>query len=446
LLQSTSPLVAQSGHRLPKIAAAIEPHFPNRSFLFELRDMTSPNDATDHPKPVVEPSPAAADPTTRALQQRIHQQEILAELGVVALQGKPFRELLNETVRLTAEGMNAEFCKVLEYTPGDNRLLVRAGVGWHEGIVGRATVGADLESPSGFALRTGKPVISNHLENEQRFRTPELLVEHGIRRAMNVILQGDGSPYGVLEVDSRSEGEFSQHDVAFLQGAANILGMAIEQQQYQRKLQAALDRHEVLLREVNHRMKNSLQVVSSMLQLQANAAGDQNLSETLNEAASRVNAVGRAYERLAYTADYENIDLIEYLRQIINDLEPTVAPCKIQFDAPEAIRFAADRAILIGLIITELVSNAGKYAYPNRAGGLISVQASLQTDKEAIAISVRDEGVGFPPGFDPAASKRLGTRLVNALSKQLGGELTRPLVPIGSNFTLQIPLRSSRTQ
>jgi two-component sensor histidine kinase len=407
--------------------------------------MTSPSDAPDHPKPVVEPSPASADPTTRALKQRIRQQEILAELGVVALQGKSFLELLNETVRLTAEGMNAEFCKVLEYVPADNRLLVRAGVGWHEGIVGKATVGADLESPSGFALRTGKPVISNHLENEQRFRTPELLVEHGIRRAMNVILQGDGSPYGVLEVDSRSEGEFSQHDVAFLQGAANILGMAIEQQQYQRKLQAALDRHQVLLREVNHRVKNSLQVVSSMLQLQAHAVGDQALSERLTEAASRVNAVGRAYERLAYTADYENIDLIEYLRQIINDLEPTVAPCKIQFDAPEAIQFAADRAILIGLIINELVSNAGKYAYPDRAGGSIWVRVSLQTNKEAIMISVRDEGVGLPLGFDPAASKRLGTRLVNALSKQLGGELTRQSAPTGANFTLDIP-RSTTTQ
>jgi two-component sensor histidine kinase len=402
--------------------------------------MPSPNDATNHPKPVVEPSPEPADPTTRALQQRIRQQEILAELGVVALQGKPFLELLNETVRLTAEGMNAEFCKVLEFIPADNRLLVRAGVGWHEGIVGRATVGVDLESPSGFALRTGKPVISNHLENEQRFRTPELLVEHGIRRAMNVILQGDGSPYGVLEVDSRSEGEFSQNDIAFLQGAANILGMAIEQQQYQRKLQAALDRHQVLLREVNHRVKNSLQVVSSMLQLQANAVGDQDLSERLNEAASRVNAVGRAYERLAYTADYESIDLIEYLRQIIHDLEPTVAPCKIQFDAPDGIRFAADRAILVGLIITELVSNAGKYAYPDRAGGLIGVR--VQTKNDAIAISVRDEGVGLPPGFDPAASKRLGTRLVTALSKQLGGELTRPPSSTGTDFTLQIPLRS----
>jgi len=393
--------------------------------------------------PVVEPSPASADPTTRALKQRIRQQEILAELGVVALQGKPFLELLNETARLTAEGMNAEFCKVLEYMPTGNRLLVRAGVGWHDGIVGRATVGADLESPSGFALRTGKPVISNHLENEQRFRTPGLLVQHGIRRAMNVILQGDGSPYGVLEVDSRSEGEFSQNDIAFLQGAANILGMAIEQQQYQRKLQAALDRHQVLLREVNHRVKNSLQVVSSMLHLQANAIDDQNLSERLNEAASRVNAVGRAYERLAYTADYENIDLIEYLRQIIGDLDPTVAPCRIQFDAPQAVQFAADRAILVGLIINELVSNAGKYAYPDHSGGSIWVRVRLQTENETVAISVRDEGVGLPPGFDPASSKRLGARLVNALAKQLGGELIRQPAPTGTDFALHIPLRSA---
>src|SRR5215467_1649598 len=239
--------------------------------------MTSQNDATEHPKPVVEPSPVSADPVTRALQQRIRQQEILAELGVVALQGNTFLELLNETVRLTAEGMNAEFCKVLEYIPADNRLLVRAGVGWHEGIVGKATVGADLESPSGFALHTGKPVISNHLENEQRFRTPELLVEHGIRRAMNVILQGDGAPYGVLEVDSRSEGEFSEHDIAFLQGAANLLGMAIERQRHELQLKAALDRHQVLLKEISHRVKNSLQMVSSMLHLQAGTTDDDGL-------------------------------------------------------------------------------------------------------------------------------------------------------------------------
>ena len=379
------------------------------------------------------------DLTARTLRQRIRQQELLAELGVLALQRTSFSDMLNHTARMTAEGLGAEYCKVLEYIPAENRFLVCAGVGWEEGIVGSASVGADLASPAGYALRTGKPVISNHLKNEQRFRTPELLSEHGIHRAMNVILQGDGAPFGVLEVDSKSEGEFSERDIAFLQGAANILGMAIEQQQYQRKLKDALDRHQILLKEVNHRVKNSLQVVSSMLQLQARSVGDPDLSERLTEASSRVSAVGRAYERLAYNADYENVDLVEYLRQIVGDLEPTVAPCKIEFDAPEEIQFAADRAILVGLILNELVSNAGKYAYPDCPGGSIWVRL-VQPDNKSILASVRDEGVGLPLGFDPTASKGLGNRLVNALSKQLGAELTRPMSPIGTNCELLVPL------
>ena len=378
----------------------------------------------------------------RALRLRIRQQELLAELGVLALQGTSFIEMLNHAARVTAEGLGAEYCKVMEYMPTENRLLVRAGVGWDEGVVGHATVGADLASPAGYALRTGKPVISNHLENEQRFRTPELLVEHGIRRAMNVILQGDGSPFGVLEVDSRSEGEFSEQDIAFLQGAANILGMAIEQQQYQRKLQAALERHQILLKEVNHRVKNSLQVVSSMLYLQASDAGDPVLSDRLNEASTRVSAVGRAYERLAYNADYESIGLASYLREVIDDLETAVAPCKVQLEVPEEIQFAADRAILVALIINELVLNAGKHAYPNSAGGSIWVRV-VQKDKDLVQISVRDEGVGLPAGFDPLTSKRLGSRLINALAKQLDAELTRPFSAIGTNFALLIPLAST---
>ena len=397
---------------------------------------------SDHKSPVVEPPTSnekSDDLTGRALRQRIRQQELLSELGVLALQRTSFSDMLNHTARMTAEGLGAEYCKVMEYIPAENRLLVCAGVGWEEGIVGSASVGADLASPAGYALRTGKPVISNHLENEQRFRTPELLIDHGIRRAMNVILQGDGAPFGVLEVDSKSEGEFSEHDIAFLQGAANILGMAIEQQQYQRKLKAALDRHQVLLKEVNHRVKNSLQVVSSMLQLQAKSVGDPDLSERLNEASTRVNAVGRAYERLAYNADYENIDLVEYLRQIVDDLEPTVAPCKIELDAPEQIQFAADRAILVGLILNELVSNAGKYAYPDCPGGSIQVRL-VQPDNHSILVSVRDEGVGLPVGFDPTASKGLGTRLVNALSKQLGAQLTRPVSPTGTHCELLVPI------
>ena len=365
--------------------------------------------------------------------------KILAELGVLALQGTPFLELLNQTARLTAEGMKAEFCKVLEYIPAQNRLLVRAGVGWHEGIVGVATVGADLESPSGFALRTGKPVISNHLENEQRFRTPELLVEHGIRRAMNVILQGDGSPYGVLEVDSRSEGEFAEHDIAFLQGAANILGMAIERQRYERQLNIALDRHQILLKEISHRVKNSLQIVSAMLLLQANSV-DNDALRYLKEASGRVSAVGRAYERLSYDANVEDINLGPYLQDVCADVVSAVSHCKLHFDAVQGIQLDADRAILLALIINELVTNAAKYAFPDRFGGHIWVRLARQ-DENTARISVRDDGVGLPTGFDISKSRGLGMRIVARLSKQLGAAVSHRGHLEGTEFIMIIPLQ-----
>jgi two-component sensor histidine kinase len=81
-----------------------------------------------------------------------------------------------------------------------------------------------------------------------------------------------------------------------------------------------------------------------MLHLQANAVGDPNLSERLNEASTRISAIGRAYERLAYNADYENIDLVAYLREVIEDLRGAVAPCEIHLETPKEIQFAADRA------------------------------------------------------------------------------------------------------
>src|SRR6266852_4653756 len=110
-------------------------------------------------EPVIEKTSGAAERdrlTERLLQLRVRQQEILAELGVLALQGTPFDKLIDQTASLAAEGMEAEFCKVMEYLPATNRFLVRAGVGWRPGIIGKATIGADCESPGGFALRTGK--------------------------------------------------------------------------------------------------------------------------------------------------------------------------------------------------------------------------------------------------------------------------------------------------
>ena len=105
-----------------------------------------------------------------------------------------------------------------------------------------------------------------------------------MRRAINVILQGDGVPFGVLEVDSKSEGDFSEKDIAFLQGAANIIGMAIERQRYERNLKAALEHQQVLVKEINHRVKNNLQLVASMLNLRAGAQDDPTINQILGDA------------------------------------------------------------------------------------------------------------------------------------------------------------------
>ena len=399
----------------------------------------------DGDSPVVEPNPAGDDPdvTLRALQQRIRQQEILAELGVVALHGASLDTLLAETARLAAEGLRSPFSKVLEYMPSANRFLVRAGVGWQEGVVGHATIGADLESPAGYALRTGKPVISNHLENEDRFRTPDLLRQHGIHRAMNVILQGDGRPFGVLEVDSRSDEKFVEQDLTFLQGAANILGMAIERERQRQSLEAALERHEVLLKEMSHRVKNSLMIVSSLLHLQASDVGDSTLTAHLEEAAHRVSAVAKAHDRLIHGGDVDRMDLGKYIEAIGRDLDASVAHCVVHVEARHGIDIPADRAISVAMIVNELITNAAKYAYRERTGGEIWVSLT-ENGKDVLAISVRDGGDGLPEGFDLAKPKGLGMRIITSFVQQLKGTLQVRDANPGTEFIITLPRPAAR--
>lgn len=384
--------------------------------------------------------PADAEISRRVLNLRIRQQEILAKLGVSALRGTAFEALLDETVHLIAEGLEVELAKVLEYIPADKRLRMRAGVGWDEGLVGTATIGADLESPAGFALSTGKPVISNHLENEERFRTPELLAHHGVRRAMNVILEGDGAPYGILEVDSRSEGEFTKHDIAFLQGAANILGMAIERQRHERSLQEALEHQQVLVKEINHRVKNSLQLVSSMLNLQAGV--DPVVAERLRDASSRISAIARAHEKLYRSPQIAKIDLGEYLIAVCGDLNEVTSHCTVACSAPETVFMSTDRAIPVALLVTELVTNSAKHAYPDGQSGTVWVSLA-RGDDDTARISVRDDGAGLPPDFEMSQGTGLGMRLTMLLAHQIDAVVRINRLARGTEFLIEVPLEPS---
>lgn len=384
----------------------------------------------------IEPSALSPD-----LERRIRQQHLLAELGVKALQGASFNQLMDDAAHLVAQGMEAEFCKILEHIPAEKCLLVRAGVGWEPGVVGVATVGDDLASPGGFALRTGQPVISNHLENEERFRTPELLVKYGVHRAMNVILQGEGRPFGVLEVDSRSEHEFSPHDIAFLQGAANLLGMAIERERYEQSLKTALERQKVLLGEITHRVKNGLAIVASMLKLQASEVNDPALTLQLEEAASRVTAVAKAHQRIHQSNGSDRLELGAYVSDVCQDLNEAVPGCEIEVAVEPGITITTDRAVPIALVANELITNAAKYAYQGSQGGTIWVRVGRGGD-DTIELSVRDGGQGLPADFDLGSAPGLGMRIVSAFSRQLNATVDVRRLDPGTEFVVTAPRES----
>lgn len=368
---------------------------------------------------------------------RLKQQTLLSRFGLHALREGDLLSLLQLATEMCADGMDAQYCKALEYEREVGHLLVVAGTGWGEGIVGKATVGADMDSPAGYALKTGQPVISNHLGEETRFRTPEMMAAHGVRRAVNVIISNRDGDFGVLEVDDTREGAFGPADIAFMQGFANLLGGAIERQRADARLKAALERQELLAREMSHRVKNGLSVVRSMLSLQSKAAVDEKVRHALLDAQSRIDAVAQVHDQLWRQPELGFIDLAEFVGALCASLRGNLGGHTLVTRVP-SIQLEADRAIPLGLLITELVTNAGKYAYPS-SEGLISVV--IEPMRGRFLLKVSDDGVGLPADFEVEASSRasLGMRMIRSLAMQLGAEVELLRGGPGAVFSFDIP-------
>jgi len=377
-----------------------------------------------------------------ALALRLRQQAILSDFGVEALRATALLPLLQRATELCAEGMEAQFCKALEYQPHQDCLLVCAGVGWAPEAIGTAIIGADLASPAGYALKTGRPVISNHLENETRFRTPKLMADHGIRRAINVLIANRDGHYGVLEVDDTRVGQFEEADIAFMQGFANLVGGAIERQRAEARLKAALERQELLSREMSHRVKNSLAVVAGFLGLQARGSDNADVQAALADARARVEAVAQVHDQLWRQPSLEAIDVAGFLEALCDRLQESAPHLTLACRVPP-VSIPADLAIPLGLFVNELVTNAIKYAYPDGAGEIrVTVREAPAGDgaPAGLVLTVCDDGVGLPEGFDPTAprSMSLGMRIVSSLARQLGGPLTVATDRPGAHFALPI--------
>jgi PAS domain S-box-containing protein len=205
------------------------------------------------------------------------------------------------------------------------------------------------------------------------------------------------------------------------------------------RLQASLCEKELLLKEVHHRVKNNLQVVSSMLNLQAQNASDPAMARSLQESQGRVRSMALIHERLYKSGDLARINFEEYVRNLTAYLMRSYSKpgehIDLRLDTSD-IPLSIDTAIPCGLIINELVSNALKYAFPGSRQGTITV--AIRKEDGHYTLFVSDDGVGMPANMDFRNHSSLGLQLVNTLVGQLDGSITLNTEK-GTAFTIRFP-------
>ena len=213
-----------------------------------------------------------------------------------------------------------------------------------------------------------------------------------------------------------------------------------ERKSAEEKLRASLAEKEVLLREIHHRVKNNLQIISSLLDLQFSKTDDEETLLALRSSQDRINSMALVHEKLYRTSDISRIDFAGYVESLIGHLSGShmTDPEQISVRMEIAdVKLPIDKAIPCGLIINELVSNSLKHAFPEGRKGSVAIRLHAD-DRGVVTLAVADDGVGLPPGMDFRNTDSMGLQLVNMLTSQLHGEISFSGGE-GTAFTITFP-------
>ena len=209
-------------------------------------------------------------------------------------------------------------------------------------------------------------------------------------------------------------------------GVSVIIRDATERRKAEDAMKASLQEKEVLLKEIHHRVKNNLQIISSLLRLQSETAKDKETAAFFLDSQERVRAMAMVHEYLYKSSDLSRINFSAYVSNLVRNLYRTFGPMSEHPPtvAVDDVLLSLDVAVPCGLLLTELISNAAKYAYPDKKGGPVEIRFR-DLSEGLFELSVADHGIGFPADFDWTKSDSLGLRLVRLLArKQLQGKIS----------------------
>ena len=277
------------------------------------------------------------------------------------------------------------------------------------------------ETPYAAFLVEPRPLF---LDGHEVSRVPHA-AELGLKSLAVVPLYRYDKIIGAFNVGSFKRHTFSQAEKELLIAIGNEVGVVIAKLQADEFIRAALKERETLLKEIHHRVKNNMQVVSSLLSLQAAQATEPETIEILDESQRQIRSMALIHEKLYRSGSLAEIDFGDYVKSLVDDLLQMYnvpgGAITIAVDI-ENVQLGVDTAIPCGLIINELVSNSLKYAFPDGRTGDVTV--ALQCANGVHTLTVADDGVGFPADLDFRTTDSLGMQLVTALVNQLEGTIT----------------------
>src|SRR6478735_3189018 len=361
---------------------------------------------------------------------------IFIDLGRVASESADEEGFLDQVVVQVARAVEIDHVKVLRYRRRETDLLVAAGFGWKEGVVRSATLSADLRSPPGRSFQTAQPVVVKNFQAQEEFIHSGLLQQHGIVSLVNVPVLIAGAAWGVLEVDSTRSRDFSQDTIEFLTATAALIGAFLQSHQGEpseaaRLATAAMEaqHRDVLLREMQHRVKNNFQIILASIAIQKRRYSVGDAHRALDHIASRINAISLAHDQLAPREEGQIVNLSDYLRALCLSIKQQA----------DELELSIDRAVPLGLILNEIATNSIKHAFGPDGGGRISVKLVAGVGYGEARLSVVDNGRGVKED-NP---KGTGLKLVAALARQIGGTIDQESSKEGTTTCLTFPVITS---
>ncbi len=262
-----------------------------------------------------------------------------------------------------------------------------------------------------------------------------LLSAFFLGRALVFVLQPRAS---ILTPDAVNTATFLVSHVALVAWSLGLI--LLQNRKTERDLERAYAEKEVLFRELQHRVKNSLSVIIGLVGLESSRIEDPRMRSVLESLRGRIDAVAVLYDRLFRSGETEEVDLDLYLKNVAESLFSGHAAeeKRVSLETSlEGVRIDPKRAIPLGIIVNELLTDCLKYAFPEGRGG--TVRLSLEAEGADLVLEVRDDGVGLPPGFSLESSDGFGLVLVDMLSRQVGGSLSLPPVAAGTRFMVRFP-------